>query len=72
MEFLNAVGAMSGKEPIFANVSKNTAVYIIRFTQSRSVITPTIVLKNDATHLESSCAPVKPAIKRGKKIVRRK
>jgi broad specificity phosphatase PhoE len=52
MEFLNVVRGIAGKPPVYANVSKNTAVYVLRFTSRNGKLNANIVMGNSVTHLE--------------------
>ena len=52
MEFLNNILEMGGKPPVHANVSKNTSLYIIRFTIKSGKMNTRIVLSNDTQHLD--------------------
>ena len=56
MEFLNNIREMGGKPPIHANISKNTALYIIRFDIKNGQLSTKITLNNDIQHLDEPAA----------------
>lgn len=52
MEFINVIREIRGQAPVYANKSKNTAIYIYRFKKSGNKIIPSMVVENDTKHLD--------------------
>ena len=51
MEFINVIREIKGQAPVYANKSKNTAIYIYRFKKNGKRIIPSMVIENDTKHL---------------------
>lgn len=52
MELINVIRELKGQPPVYANKSKNTAVYIYRIRKVTGKLTPTMVIENDTRHLD--------------------
>lgn len=52
MEFLNALRELQHREPVQANISKNTALYIFRVTERKQRPEVAILMQNDVSHLK--------------------
>jgi len=75
-EFLNVVKLLEGKQPVYDNSAKNTAMFIVRFQRNaKGSLKPTLLMKNDNSHLQlnlkhailpkpAEAAPVKEEKKR--------
>lgn len=51
MEFMNVLREYQRKEPVYSNISKNTALYIIRMTELKGKPRCAILMQNDVSHL---------------------
>jgi broad specificity phosphatase PhoE len=51
MEFINVIREIKGQAPVYANKSKNTAVYVYRFKKNGNRIVPAMIMENDTRHL---------------------
>ncbi|CAG9322408.1 unnamed protein product [Blepharisma stoltei] len=51
MEFLNVIKQLKGQPPVYANISKNTALYVLRVRKSGKNLTVNIAVDNDISHL---------------------
>lgn len=51
MEFINVIREIKGQAPVYANKSKNTAIYIYRFKKSGNRLLPNMIVENDTKHL---------------------
>ena len=59
-EFLNAVKILEGRQPVYDNSAKNTAMFIIRFERNaKDGLKPKLIMKNDNSHLELDLANAK-------------
>jgi broad specificity phosphatase PhoE len=52
MEFMNVVRSLRGQPPKHANVSKNTALYVMRVSKQGSRFSVQVIKENDISHLE--------------------
>ena len=52
MEFINVIREFKGQPPVYANKSKNTAVYIYQFRKIGNKLTPHKIIENDTKHLD--------------------
>ena len=53
MELINVIRELKGQAPVYANKSKNTAVYVYRIRKVGTKLTPNMILENDVKHLEN-------------------
>ncbi|OMJ88121.1 hypothetical protein SteCoe_10023 [Stentor coeruleus] len=53
MEFINVIREIKGQIPVYANKSKNTAVYVYRFKKNGNKLSPSMVIENDTKHLSN-------------------
>ena len=61
-EFLNVVRKLAGRQPIYNNSAKNTAMYIIKFERNaKSSLKARILLENDNEHLKLKINPTEVA-----------
>jgi len=51
MEFMNVLREFQGKEPVFSNISKNTALNIMRVSNHKGKPRVAILMHNDVSHL---------------------
>ena len=52
-EFLNVVKLLEGRQPVYDNSAKNTAMFIIRFERNaKDGLKPKLIMKNDNSHLD--------------------
>lgn len=51
MELVNTIREIRGQVPVYANKSKNTALYIYRFRKAGNKLATNAVLENDTKHL---------------------
>ena len=57
-EFLNVVRKLSGRQPVYNNSAKNTAMYILKFERNaKSGLKARILLENDNEHLKLKINP---------------
>jgi hypothetical protein len=54
MEFLNVVRELNGEPAIYANKSKNTTIYVLRFSMDNGKLRSAMLVDNDASHLETN------------------
>lgn len=54
MEFMNVVRSLRGQPSVHANVSKNTALYVMRIQRQNNRLQPCVLKENDISHLEKS------------------
>ena len=62
-EFLNCVKLLEGKQAVYDNSAKNTAMFIVRFERNaKDGLKPKLIMKNDNSHLQLNLreAKVKP------------
>ena len=59
---MNAVKLLEGRQPVYDNSAKNTAMYIVRFERNaRDGLKPKIIMKNDNSHLQLKLDGAQPA-----------
>lgn len=69
-EFLNVVRKLGGRQAIYNNSAKNTAMYIIKFERNaKSGLKPRIILENDNEHLKLKINPTEDNEEEEKKAV---
>ena len=62
-EFFNCVKLLEGKQAVYDNSAKNTAMFIVRFERNaKDGLKPKLIMKNDNSHLQLNLreAKVKP------------
>ena len=52
-EFLNVLKTLEGRQPVYDNSAKNTAMFIIRFERdAKNGLKSKMIMKNDNSHLQ--------------------